>query len=93
MSFWGRKNCERLYAASMGQKGRKTVESLLEQNDYMTRSFQKSVSKAIAEAKAAGAPIARWDNTCKRAYMEDPDGTRDYGDDEQGQASEMDSED
>ena len=27
----------------MGQKGRKTVESLLEQNDYMTRSFQKSV--------------------------------------------------
>lgn len=45
-------------------------------HDYMTRSFQKSVSKAIAEAKAASAPIARWDNVRKQAYMEYPDGTR-----------------
>ena len=59
----------------------------------MTRSFQKSVSEAIAETLAAGVPVAKWDNVRKQAYMEYPDGTRDYGDDEQGQASEMDSED
>lgn len=62
-------------------------------HDYMTRSFQKSVSKAIAETLAAGVPVARWDNTCKRAYMEYPDGTRDYGEDKRGQASGLDSED
>lgn len=50
----------------------------------MTRSFQKSVSEAIAETLAAGVPVAKWDNVRKQAYMEYTDGTRDYGDDEQG---------
>lgn len=50
----------------------------------MTRSFQKSVSEAIAETLVAGVPVAKWDNVRKQAYMEYTDGTRDYGDDEQG---------
>lgn len=62
-------------------------------HDYMTRSFQKSASKAIAETLVAGVPVARWDNTCKRAYMEYPDGIGDYGETDRGQASGLDSED
>ena len=44
----------------------------------MEQGSREAVRKAIAEAKANGHPIGRYDSELKKAYLEYPDGRRDY---------------
>lgn len=54
------------------------VRKFLNKHDRMTRSFNKSVKKAIKEHFDNGVPVARYDFKTKRAYLEYPDGTISY---------------
>lgn len=46
--------------------------------DEITNAFQSAVRREIAKKKQNGIPVARYDNETKRAYLEYPDGTREY---------------
>ena len=46
--------------------------------DDITTRFQAAVQHEIAIIMQNGTPIARYDNDSKRAYLEYPDGTREY---------------
>lgn len=47
------------------------------END-ITNAFQAAVQREVAIKKQKGIPIARYDGETKRAYLEYPDGTREY---------------
>ena len=47
-------------------------------DDKLTPLFRVGIRHAIEEAKAKGIPIARYDNDLERAYLEHPDGRREY---------------
>ena len=42
------------------------------------QGFREAVRKAIEETKASGNPVALYDQELKKAYLEYPDGRRDY---------------
>jgi hypothetical protein len=46
--------------------------------DDITNAFRASVREDIADAKRNGQPVARYDAAEKRAFIEHPDGTREY---------------
>lgn len=46
--------------------------------DKLTPLFRMGIHHAIEEAKAKGLPIARYDDAIKKAYLEYPDGIREY---------------
>ena len=47
-------------------------------DDKLTPLLRMGIRHAIEEAKAKGIPIARYDNDLKKAYLEYPDGRREY---------------
>lgn len=47
-------------------------------NDTLSRSFSRSVSKAIKLHQDKGLPIARYDAIGKKSYLEYSDGSRKY---------------
>lgn len=47
-------------------------------DDTLTPLLRVGIRHAIEEAKAKGIPIARCDNDLKKAYLEHPDGRREY---------------
>ena len=47
-------------------------------DDELTPLLRIGVRHAIEEAKAKGIPIARYDNKLQKAYLEYPDGRREY---------------
>ena len=49
-----------------------------EDDDEMTARFRLAVEMAIAERKAAGLPIVRYDRVRKAPYLEYPDGRIEY---------------
>lgn len=46
--------------------------------DDITNAFQAAVRREITIKKQKGIPIARYDSEAKRAYLEYPDGAREY---------------
>ncbi len=46
--------------------------------DDITTRFRAAVQREIVMKMQNGTPIARYDNESKRAYLEHPDGTREY---------------
>ncbi len=46
--------------------------------DDITNAFQAAVQSETAMKKQKGIPIARYDGETRRAYLEYPDGTREY---------------
>jgi addiction module RelB/DinJ family antitoxin len=44
----------------------------------ITRAFETAVQSEIEENKRQGFPVARYDMASKQAYLEAPDGTREY---------------
>lgn len=46
--------------------------------DEITAAFTKAVKDVLAEKKRKGVPIAKYDPFLKAAYLEMPDGTREY---------------
>ena len=46
--------------------------------DAVTTAFNNSVKQDIARKRKKGLPIARYDTKSGRAYLENPDGTREY---------------
>jgi addiction module RelB/DinJ family antitoxin len=46
--------------------------------DDITNAFQTTVQREIARKKQNGVPVAMYDNETKRAFLEYPDGTREY---------------
>ena len=50
--------------------------------DMITKSFQSRVAEEITTRKEKGYPIARFDAEKKKAYLEYPDGSRDYIEDD-----------
>ena len=50
----------------------------LKKRDPETYSFAMAVNNAIKRKKAQGLPIARYDEKTRRAYLEYPDGRREY---------------
>lgn len=48
--------------------------------DYITNIFNASVQNDIETSRQNGLPIARYDKIKKQAYLELPDGTREYVD-------------
>lgn len=51
---------------------------LTEEDKVMDRRFEEAVKEAIADRKDKGFPIARYDGELKKAYLEMPDGAREY---------------
>ena len=51
--------------------------------DMVTQSFQSKVAEEIAIRKRDGYPIARYDAKSGKAYLEYPDGSKEYVGDEQ----------
>ena len=49
----------------------------LSAND-VTETFARAVQDEIAENKKQGFPVAKYDAKIKQAYLENPDGTREY---------------
>ncbi len=47
-------------------------------DDEMTERFRKAVALEIALRTARGEPIARFDKTIGKAFLEYPDGRREY---------------
>lgn len=47
-------------------------------DDELTPLFRMGIHHAIEEAKAKGIPIARFDKVLRKAYLEYPDGRREY---------------
>ncbi len=46
--------------------------------DKLTPLFRMAIRQVIEEAKAKGIPIARYDEDLKKAFLEHPDGRREY---------------
>jgi len=46
--------------------------------DEITKAFQDAVQREIMMKKQKGIPIARYDGETKKAYLEYPDGMREY---------------
>lgn len=46
--------------------------------DSMTASFSTSIRKAIQEQRDMGLPIAKYDTSIQKAYLEYPNGERKY---------------
>jgi len=46
--------------------------------DDITNAFQAAVQREVTMKKQKSIPIARYDKQTKSAYLEYPDGTRDY---------------
>jgi len=44
----------------------------------ITRAFEAAVKNEVAEHQQKGSPVARYDTVSKRAYLELPNGTREY---------------
>lgn len=59
-------------------RGRITAGFFQSESIQMTKSFKNSVDKAISATKQNGNPVARYDISTKRAYLEYPDGHRQY---------------
>lgn len=57
-------------------------EYLTEEDIDMDRRVRQGVKAAIERTKACKKPIARYDPVKKKAYMEYPDGTRKYSEEE-----------
>ena len=52
---------------------------ILDASGYIEeQGFREAIRKEIAEAKANGHPVALYDKELKKAYLEYPDGRRDY---------------
>jgi len=47
-------------------------------SDEMTAAFTKAVQNEISDSKQKGLPIARYDASSKKAYLEHADGIREY---------------
>lgn len=47
-------------------------------DDKLTPLFRMAIRHEIEEVKAKGLPIARYDKELRRAYLEYPDGRREY---------------
>ena len=47
-------------------------------DDTLTTLFRMAVRHAIEEKLAKGLPVARYDKASKKAYLEYPDGRREY---------------
>jgi len=47
-------------------------------SDDITSAFNAAVRDGIADNQRKGYPVARYDATSKRAYLESVDGTREY---------------
>ncbi len=62
---------------NLNDEDMENVQELIE-DDKMTERFRIAVENAIAEKKLKGLPIARYDRECKKAYLEFPDGRREY---------------
>lgn len=48
-------------------------------DEEMDARFNLAVDRAIQKAKIMGKPIAKYDEKLKKAYLEYPDGRREYG--------------
>ena len=48
--------------------------------DYVTNAFNATVQNDIEVSRQKGLPIAKYDKVKKQAYLEFPDGTREYVD-------------
>jgi len=46
--------------------------------DEITGKFNNAVNKEIAKKQKKGLPVARYDSETGQAYLENPDGTREY---------------
>jgi hypothetical protein len=46
--------------------------------DKVTEAFNAAVKQSIEEKQRLGLPIAKWDTESQRAYLEYPDGSREY---------------
>jgi len=44
----------------------------------ITAAFNEAVNRDIAEKRENGLPVALYDPETERAYLENPDGTREY---------------
>ena len=44
----------------------------------ITSAFESAVRNEISDARRKGFPVAGYDANCKQAYLEAPDGTREY---------------
>ena len=55
---------------------------LSKREDKMTQSFRASVDRSIRRKQRNNHPVARYDIAARRAYLEYPDGSRRYVDDE-----------
>lgn len=47
-------------------------------DDEMTERFKRAVELSIMEKKAKKVPVPGWDAKLKRAFLEYPDGSREY---------------
>lgn len=68
-------------AVKTRQKFRKMKKGkivLTKREDKMTRSFRASVDRAIKRKQSNNKPVARYDVVSHRAYLEYPDGTKQY---------------
>ncbi|MFQ8664977.1 hypothetical protein [Anaerostipes caccae] len=48
-------------------------------DEEMDARFNLAVDRAIQKAKIMGKPVAKYDEKLKKAYLEYPDGRREYG--------------
>lgn len=46
--------------------------------DKMTSHFRASVNASVINQQEKGLPVARYDTGCKKAYLEFPDGRKQY---------------
>lgn len=58
--------------------GHENIKIQSQDDSEMTVRFRLAVEMAIAERKAAGLPIVRYDRIRKLAYLEYPDGRIEY---------------
>lgn len=65
--------------SSARRKGAMKIHIMIPSNhDTMTVSFTRSVANATAYKRANNLPIAKYDQQLDRAYLEYPDGRKEY---------------